>query len=86
MFLQEFNILFSAVEARLPSLARGGWCECSRGEWVVGDHLHGYAVSSRPVAITNRMEARTALKFGSSFDHLLVTFLPGRRIYYLYEY
>ncbi|CAP79565.1 hypothetical protein PCH_Pc23g00710 [Penicillium rubens Wisconsin 54-1255] len=48
VLLQVFNILSSAVEARLPSLAQG-------------------AASSRSVAIANRIEARTASKFGAQF-------------------
>lgn len=31
---------------------------------MIGVHLHDHAASSRPVAIANRMEARTASKFG----------------------
>jgi hypothetical protein len=31
--LQVFNILSSAVEARLPCLSRGGWCGLDWEEW-----------------------------------------------------
>jgi hypothetical protein len=60
-------MLFSAVEARLLSLARGGGWGLVRGEGFVCVGRHGYVASSRPVAIANRIEARTASRFGVQF-------------------
>ena len=64
-----FNILSSAAEAHLPSLARGGWCGLGWEEGAGGVcvHVYNYAASSWSVAIANRIVARTASRFGVQF-------------------
>jgi hypothetical protein len=57
-----FNVLFSAVEARLPFLPRVG--DVGSDTVIEVCYFVGYVASSRPVAIANRIVARTAAKSG----------------------
>lgn len=61
--LQVFSILSSAAEARLLSRHESRY-KASEMMVIGGWWIHQVVLSSRPVAMANRIVARTAVRFG----------------------